>query len=178
MCRVYVYMYLMNPNSRQIKKNYQAWCGWRTFKVLLVKWVWYCSHKKVLTSPSRREKMLVILQFYQWFIHTCLTDMSKEMSHHISTAGLSCWQDGRDSCGATIERSAKPATAVRDCVCTILVSGFRKICWKEICGKTENRYFKPKYDLFLTPNKCFLCLNLTGPQAQRFHNMKTRPKEK
>ena len=36
----------------------------------------------------------------------------------------------------------------------------------------QSMYFKPKHDFFLDPSQCFLCLNLTIPQAQHLHNLK------
>lgn len=48
-----------------------------------------------------------------------------------------------------------------------------------VCGN-QISYFKTKHCLFvfLTISKCLLCINLTRPQAQIFHNIKFRIKPK
>lgn len=46
------------------------------------------------------------------------------------------------------------------------------------CLWGPEQYFKPKYDLFMLQSEWLLCLNLTRPWAQCFHDIKAKIKPK
>lgn len=91
-----------------------------------------------------------------------------------------------------LSMSAKPLTAVWDCVWTFVkgTSGkflsvtkiymfngiFLTGSWdisRHVCSD-QNRYFKPKTRSFPHPNHVFLCINLTTAQTQPCHNICTK----
>ena len=72
---------------------------------------------------------------------------------------------GRDAGGVTGKRAAKPVTAVQDCVSTR-----RHACVH------QNRYFKPKRDLFLTRIKCLMCLNSSLCRIEKMNQVLTHPR--
>lgn len=91
-----------------------------------------------------------------------------------------------------LSMSAKPLTAVWDCVWTFVqgTSGkflsvtkiymfngiFLTGSWdisRHVCSD-QNRYFKPKTRSFPHPNHMFLCINLTTAQTQPCHNICTK----
>ena len=57
---------------------------------------------------------------------------------------------------------------------------FHSCPWWQKCNILNDRFghylpcWLPKYNLFLTLIKCFLCLNLSRSEAQCFHNIKLR----
>ena len=80
---------------------------------------------------------------------------------------------GRDGGGVTGKKAVKPVTAVQDCVSITIMDIF-----DEKLGASPVKKTWLKHNLYLTLTKWFLCLNLAGPQAQRFHNIKLKSKIK